>query len=227
MTYTLEYLYFAQDTDYQTTTVKLDFNFYSQIWVNITPSLSYYSYYEELYIDYGLYYSYANDSVKWINHQKPNWIPSYDVSNIATVISLKDWIWPRLDTSLLQWSFPLPVFTLGKDYSIKIGIKSLMQTIFFILANLILKTIGTNQNITKLYTINPFDHCQNSKYTIFVIDMLTNTQPSWIWIDQQNKTVSINTTNIFNVQIFQLKFYAKLITFSIDQNDRYTTQNSL
>ena len=153
MTYTLKYLYFAQDTDYQTTTVKLDFNFYTQILENITPSLTYYSYYEELYIDDGFDYSYVNDNIKWVNHQKPYEIPSHNVSNIATMISLKDLIWPRFDTSLLDWSFPLPVFNLGKDYSIKIGMKTLMQTLFFILANLILKTIGTNQNITKLYTI--------------------------------------------------------------------------
>ena len=73
--------------------------------------------------------------------------------------------------------------------------------------------------------MKPFNHWQNAKYTIAVVDFITNIQPNWISIDQQNEAITINTSNIFSVQDYNLLFSAKLITFSNGQSNKYTTQN--
>ena len=71
----------------------------------------------------------------------------------------------------------------------------------------------------------PFEHCQNAKFIVSTIDLLTSVQPNWISIDQHYNSITIKTNNITSVSSFNLIFSSQLFTYVLNKYDQITTPN--
>ena len=122
----------------------------------------------------------------------------------AYVTDITQWIWPRPATELTNWSYSLPSFNLLSQYSIHVG-----------------KNYATNLILT------PFSHWQNALFIISVNDINTNDTPKWIMIDQPNKSITVNVSQVSSTGIFNVSMAAKMITYFINSIDtsKYTTKD--
>ena len=67
------------------------------------------------------YYNKVNDQITVVNYYKPSAVNySYPFPNTVS-IDVTDWIWPRFEQSIDQWSYPLPELMLDASYAFHIG----------------------------------------------------------------------------------------------------------
>ena len=119
------------------------------------------------------------------------------------VTDITQWIWPRPAAELTNWSYSLPSFNLSSQYSIHVG-----------------KKYNTNMIMT------PFSHWQNALFIIIVNDINTNDTPEWIMIDQPNKSITVNVSQVSSTGN-NISMSAKMITYFINNisTSKYTTSN--
>ena len=89
-----------------------------------------------------------------------------------------------------------------------------------------LKYVGKSSNFQKSFILTPFEHSQNAKFIVSVIDSSTSVQPSWLSVDPENQDIIITTDSITSISSFNLSLSARLFTFSQDNFNRITTQSS-
>ena len=119
-------------------------------------------------------------------------------------VDITRWVWPRSATQLTKWNYPLPSFNLLDSYSIHVG-----------------KKFTTNPVLT------PFVHWQNALFIISAENANTSNTISWLVIDQSNKSITFDLSQINSVGVFNISMSAKMITYFINSTDtsKYTTIN--
>ena len=130
----------------------------------------------------------------------------YSLSNINGTSyyfgDITQWVWPKPATQLTNWNYPLPSFNLSDSYSIHVG---------------------------KIFTTNPvfipFVHWQNALFIISAEIKNSNNTITWLVIDQPNKSIIFDLSQINSVGIFNISMSAKMITYFINSTDtrKYTT----
>ena len=115
-----------------------------------------------------------------MNYKYPknyNIINEVDLAQNVADSSAAEWLWPRQDSDLGNWSAPI-IFMLNNSYILD---------------------VGTNINNTLQFL--PFSNCINAKMLIRAWDSQTSNKTNWTlinWIDldQVSGTATINITNI-------------------------------
>ena len=112
------------------------------------------------------------------------------------------WVWPRPEAKLSNWNYSLPIFNLLNSYNIHVG-----------------KKFNTNPVFT------PFSHWQNALFVISAEIINTDVVPALLVIDQQNKSVTVDLTQINSVWNVYVSMSAKMITYFRNSTDtgKYTT----
>ena len=116
--------------------------------------------------------------------------------------SITQWIWPRPTTQLTKWNYSLPSFNLSDSYNIHVG---------------------------KIFTTNPefipFVHWQNALFIISAGIVNSSDTISWLEIDQPNKSIIFDLSQIKSVGNYNISMSAKMITYFINSTDtsKYTT----
>ena len=127
-------------------------------------------------------------------------ISFYDNSKVISDLNYIDassWMWSRPVVEISVWDFNLPEYILNSTYTIN---------------------IGADVKDTLLSYI-PFVQWQNAPFIIYAIEVSNNLIPSFIEINNDNQTVTINLQKITSVQKANIIFWAQLISFYFDQND--------
>ena len=132
----------------------------------------------------------------------------YSVDNYTSYyfVDITQCVWPRPATQLTNWNYPLPSFNLSDSYNIHVGKKFTTNPVFV-----------------------PFVHWQNASFIISVGNTNADNAIARLEIDQPNKSIIVDLTQIKSVGDFNISISAKMITYFINNTDteKYTTTNYL
>ena len=129
----------------------------------------------------------------------------YSSSNNSTsyyFVDITRWVWPRPETQLTKWNYSLPSFNLLNSYNIHVGKKFTKNPVFI-----------------------PFIHWQNASFIISARNTNASNDIQWLVIDQPNKSIIVDLTQIYSVGNFNISMSAKMITYFINNTyeGKYTT----
>ena len=120
-------------------------------------------------------------------------------------VDITQWVWPRPVPQFHNWNYPIPSFNLLNSYVIHVDKKLTTNPVFI-----------------------PFTHWQNARFVISAEILNSNNSSNWLVIDQLNKSIMIDLSQIDSVGVFNVSISAQMITYFtpiLNPNDYNSTNN--